>query len=117
MRWVAGDLSNLEGLGLEPGYSFVYDMGCIHGLPDGVRTKVAAGITALAGPDATLVLLAFKAARRLFLPRGMDEDEIRHLFADDWTLVEIQSWTGPAVPLPIRRAQPNLYRLTRADRS
>ncbi len=113
VQWIAGDVSNLGGLGLNPGYSFLYDMGCIHGLPDVARTGVVAGLTALATPGATLLLAAFKAGRRMFLPRGMDEAEITRIFGDAWRLVEVEQLVDPSMPLPIRRAQPCLYRLIR----
>src|SRR5947207_7270599 len=75
-RRVRGDVGQLGRLGLEPGYSLLYDFGCIHGLPNSARTGAAAGLTELAAPGATLLLLAFKAGRRMVLPRGMDKDDI-----------------------------------------
>jgi hypothetical protein len=44
VQWIAGDVSDLAGLGLEPGYTLLYDFGCIHGLPDGARASVLAGL-------------------------------------------------------------------------
>jgi len=59
------------------------------------------------------LLLAFKAARRLFLPRGMDEGELLSLLGDAWELQHVQSQASDDLPAPIRRAEPTLYRLTR----
>ena len=39
VQWVQGDVGELERLGLEPGYSLVYDFGCIQGLPDSAREE------------------------------------------------------------------------------
>src|SRR6266705_4272763 len=69
VQWVAGDVSSLAGLGLEPGYTLVYDFGCIQGLADSARQEAAAGIAHLAAPGATLLVAAFAPARRVLLTR------------------------------------------------
>jgi SAM-dependent methyltransferase len=43
VRWVRGDVGELGRLGLEPGYTLLYDFGCIQGLPDSARQGAAAG--------------------------------------------------------------------------
>lgn len=60
VQWIAGDVSDLAGLGLEPGFTLLYDFGCIHGLPDVARASALAGLTELAAPGATLLVVAFK---------------------------------------------------------
>ncbi len=40
VQWVVGDVG---GLGLEPGYTLVYDFGCIQELPGPARAGAAAG--------------------------------------------------------------------------
>jgi SAM-dependent methyltransferase len=113
VQWVAGDVSSLAGLGLEPGYTLVYDFGCIQGLADSARTGAAAGITHLAAPGATLLVVAFAPGRRVLLPRGMDEHDVIGLFGDSWELEQAESANDPTAPPPVRRARPALYRLTR----
>ena len=70
VQWVRADVEVLGRLGLEPGYSLVYDFGCIQGMPDSARQGAAAGLTQLFAPGARLLLVAFKAGRRITLPRG-----------------------------------------------
>ncbi len=113
VQWVVGDVSSLAGLGLEPGYTLVYDFGCIQGLADSARTGAAAGITHLAAPGATLLVAAFAPGRRVLLPRGMDEHDVIGLFGDSWELEQAESANDPTAPRPVRRARPALYRLTR----
>ena len=114
VQWITGDVSALGGLGLEPGYTLLYDFGCIQGLSDPAREGAAAGMTRLAAPGATLLLVAFApSSRRLLLPRGMGEDEVIGLLGDAWELAEAEQAAGPAAPPPVRRARPTLYRLTR----
>src|ERR1700730_19266904 len=76
VQWIAGDVSDLAGLGLEPGYTLLYDFGCIHGLPDGARASALTGLTELAAPAATLVLVAFRRGRRMIFPRCMDHEGV-----------------------------------------
>lgn len=112
VEWILGDVGKLGELGLEPGYSLVYDFGCVQGLPDTAREGAVAGMTKLAAPGATTVMLAFRARSRLFLPRGMDRDDLVRLFGDAWDLVSAEPVTDNLPPL-VRRAHPTLYRLTR----
>ena len=113
VEWVRGDVGELGALGLEPGYTLLYDFGCIHGLPDPARRGAAAGLAELAAPEATFVMLAFEAGRRLVLPRGMDREEIITLLGDDWELERAQSVVREEMPRPVRRANPTAYRFTR----
>jgi len=113
VRWVAGDVSDLTSLGLEPGYTLLYDFGCVHGLPDAARASALAALTKLAAPGATLLLLAFKCGRRLILPRGMDREQITGLLGDRWELMDVAAAADQSTPWPVRRAAPTLYRLTR----
>ncbi|MGH2896337.1 MAG: class I SAM-dependent methyltransferase [Solirubrobacteraceae bacterium] len=113
VQWVRGDVGRLGRLGLKPGYSLLYDFGCIHGLPDSARTGAAAGLTELATPGATLLLLAFKTGRRMVLPRGMDKDDIVDLLGNEWGLEHSQTIITEDMPPPLRRASPTLYRLAR----
>ena len=102
MRWLSW---------LEPGYSLLYDFGCIHGLSDSARRGAAAGLTELAAPGATLLMLAFKSGRRMVLPRGMDKEDILALLGDGWNLEQSQSVVTEDMPAPLRRADPTIYRL------
>ncbi len=113
VQWVRGDVGELGRLGLEPGYDLVYDFGCIQGLPDEARRGAAAGVNELAAPGARLLLVAFKAARRMVLPRGMDTDEVVGLLGPGWDLERAELIATEDMPPPVRRAEPVLYRLLR----
>lgn len=113
VRWVSGNVGELGRLGLEPGYSLIYDFGCIQGLSDSARRGAAAGLSALAAPGARLLFLAFKAGRRILLPRGMDREHLVDLLGDGWDLEHAESVVTDDLPPPVRRAEPTLYRLAR----
>jgi len=97
-----GDVTRLGDLGLEPGYSLVFDFGCYHGLKQEERARYAAGVTALAAPTATLLMMAFTRALPP-IPSGVSESELRERFGA-WDL----AWSRPSeesgTPAMIRAA-------------
>jgi SAM-dependent methyltransferase len=115
VQWVRGDVGQLSQLGLEPGYNLVYDFGCIQGLSDAGRRGAAGGVGQLSAPGASLVVLAFMAGRRFFLPAGLDEADVVDLFGVEWELQTSQAVPGDDLPAFARKAQPTVYRLSRRD--
>jgi SAM-dependent methyltransferase len=117
VHWIVGDVTKLGTLAAPPGYALIYDLGCIQGLPDEAAALAAGGITALAGEDATLLLVAFARGRRMILPRGMDRDHVEALFRPAWRLVgthDVLQLSDHKVPPPIRKARPTAYHLVKA---
>lgn len=110
VQWVQGDVANLAELGLEPGYTLIYDMGCLHGLPDAARQSAMRAIGDLAAPRAVLLIAAFKARRRPLLPRGMDQAEMVEALGLRWRLEDVRREPTDDMPAPVRRAAPKLYR-------
>ena len=113
VEWVKGDVGKLGQLGLEPGYTLLYDFGCMHGLPEEARRGAAAGFAELAAPGATLLVGAFKRGRRLLLPSGIDQDELVTLLGERWDLQEARPVDTGDMPRPVRKAEPTAYRFTR----
>jgi hypothetical protein len=70
-------------------------------------------MTELAAPGARLLFLAFKAGRRLLLPRGMDRPHVAALFGNGWQLKHAESVVTEDMPPPVRRAEPTLYWLAK----
>ncbi len=118
VRWIVGDVTRLGTLAAPLGYSLIYDLGCIQGLPDGVAALAASGITSLAAADATLLFFAFRRGRRLILPRGMDPHDVEALFGPAWRLVGTHDMVrlfDQKVPLPVRNARPTVYQLAKVQ--
>jgi SAM-dependent methyltransferase len=115
VEWVQGDVGRLGQLGLEPGYTLLYDFGCIQGLADAERQGAANGLTRLAAPGASLLMFAFKAGRHILLPRGMDQGEVVSLLGGGWELAQTISVKDDRMPGFVGRAGPTVYRLTRRD--
>lgn len=113
VEWLQGDVGRLDQLGLEPGYTLLYDFGCIQGLPDAARQGAANGLTRLAAPGASLFMFAFKAGRHILLPRGMHQRDVVELLGGGWDLAHALSVTDERMPGFVSRAGPTVYRLTR----
>ena len=117
VEWVQGDVGRLDRLELEPGYTLIYDFGCIQGLGDPSRQSAAAGVSRLAAPGASFLIFAFKAGRHILLPRGMDQADIVALLGPMWELEHTESMASDHMPAFVRRAKPTVYRLLRRDRT
>ena len=111
-RFVQGDVSALQAGEIGSGFRLVLDFGCFHGLTTEQQAAEARGASALAAPDATVLLLAFAPAKRGPLPRGASQAEVEAAFlgwhVDDRTRLDMS-----AAPRMVRGAEVQLYRLRR----
>src|SRR4051794_29064047 len=112
VRWLAADAGALDEAGLEPGFDLIHDRGCFHDLPDATREGYVRGVTALAAPDAVLLLMAMSPHRRVG-PQVQDGEVERRFTATGWTLVSREPDSGPAPPGPMKDAPRFWYRLER----
>jgi SAM-dependent methyltransferase len=110
--WILGDVARLGRLGLEPGFTLVFDRGCFHGLDDGQRAACAAAVSDLAAPGATLLMMAFAPNRVPVGPAGIEESEIVARFAG-WRLVSAQPDARRSGSGPLRNVPLTWYRLVR----
>jgi SAM-dependent methyltransferase len=113
VSWVAGDVTRLPTLGFGERFDLLFDRGCFHDLSAAAREGYVSGVSELAAPGATLLLLAFARRERGIGPSGADEPEIRRRFGADWELVSAQADSGPDPPGPMRRVPRVWYRLRR----
>ena len=98
-----GDVTRLGDLGLTPGYDLVFDFGCYHGLKSEQRDRYVEGVTALAAPGATLLMMAFTKALPP-IPSGVSESELRERFGPAWDLVRYGPSAETGTPAMIRAA-------------
>ncbi len=110
--WIKADVAELGALGLEPGFTLAFDRGCFHGLGDSERAAYAAGITALAAPGASLLMMAFGPNRVPAAPAGVEETEIVARFAG-WDLAATQPDSEGEIAGPLRNVPRHWYRLIR----
>jgi SAM-dependent methyltransferase len=109
-RYVIGDVSYLVGSGVGQDFDLFLDVGCFHTLTDAARLRVGAGVTTLAAPSATLLMLAGPRRRNPLLPRGADLDDITTAFPD-WTVLDAQAADVSGMSWMMQRINPTWYRL------
>ena len=78
-----GDVTRLEDLKLEPGYSLIFDFGCYHGLNGRQRDAYARGVNAVAAPGATYLVMGFTKAVPP-VPSGISEADLLLHFGAGW---------------------------------
>jgi len=82
MRLVHGDVTALREAGIGDGFRLVLDTGTFHGLADEQRAAMGREVSAVAAPDATVILDCFAPRRRGPLPRGASRDDVQRAFPD-----------------------------------
>jgi cyclopropane fatty-acyl-phospholipid synthase-like methyltransferase len=80
------DVTRLSSEGVGSNFGLIIDNGCLHGMSPEDRDAYAREVTALAAPDARLLLVEFVTGASYGVP-GIDPDEVKQLFAADWMLL------------------------------
>jgi len=106
------DVTALRVADVGEGFDLVLDFGTVHGLRPKQRIAAGREVSAVAAPDATLLMLAFTPGHRGPLPRGMSRSEIEATYRG-WTVVEELPQDLRGAPAVVRRARPSWYRLQR----
>jgi SAM-dependent methyltransferase len=115
VRWIKGDVTMLGALGLEPGFALLFDRGCYHGLNDGERVAYVRGVTALAAPGATLLMMSFARNKVRLGPDGADPGEVSAAFVPGWELASDATDSGPPPSGPLKDVPRRWYRLRRSE--
>ena len=114
MRLVRGDVTELRATGVGTGFRLVLDTGTFHGLTAAEREAMGREVSAVAAPDATVLLLAWVPRGRGPLPRGVSRSEIEAAFPG-WDVTDVGK-SGFEVPKPIEllmKPEERWYRLLR----
>ena len=109
--FVVGDVTKLSDAALGT-FDFFLDVGCFHGLGADERRAEASGVTDLARPGATLLLLAFQPTAMPLIPGGVGRTDIEDAFAG-WELLSVEPADTAGMPKPLRKTAPQWYRLRR----
>ena len=80
LRYLVGDVTRLEPAHLGR-FDFFLDIGCFQGLDAGQRLSQGAGVSALASPGATALMLSFGPGRWRWLVGGASQEEVEAAFA------------------------------------
>jgi SAM-dependent methyltransferase len=114
VTFVLGDVTDLESAGLGR-FDFFFDAGCIQGLSVEQRAAEGRGVTALANPGATLLILAFQPTRLGSVIGGVSRDGVEVAFPG-WQMLTVDPAATRGLGWPMNRTRPQWYRLQRGSR-
>jgi SAM-dependent methyltransferase len=86
VNFVRADVTRLSSEGIGSTFGLIVDNGCLHGMSPEDRDAYVREVTAVAAPDARLLLVEFITGGSYGVP-GIDPDEVKRRFAADWTLL------------------------------
>jgi hypothetical protein len=99
--------------GVGSGFRLVLDTGTFHGLTDAQREAMAEEVSAVAAPDATVILDCFAPRRRGPLPRGASRADVERTFSG-WEVTNIEAADTEPDPLAkLFKFDEHFYRLRR----
>jgi SAM-dependent methyltransferase len=113
LSYLVGDVTQLSSARLGT-FDFFLDIGCFQGLDAGQRLAQAKGVSALASPGATLLMLSFGPSRWRWLVEGASQQEVETAFAGLEMLASEPADTA-GLGWPMTRTAPRWYRLGRPD--
>ena len=93
LSYVVGDVTQLPPAHLGT-FDFFLDIGCFQGLDTGQRLSEGEGVSALANPGATVLLLSFGPSRWRWLVEGASQQEVQTAFAG-WEMLAVEAGATP----------------------
>jgi SAM-dependent methyltransferase len=111
LSYVVGDVTRLPPARLGT-FGFFLDIGCFQGLDAGQRLSQGAGVSALANPGATVLLLSFGPSRWRPLVGGASREEVQTAFAG-WEMLAAEAADTAGLGWPMNKTAPQWYRLRR----
>lgn len=109
--YVVGDVTDLPSAGLGT-FGFFLDIGCFQGLDAGGRLAEGRGVSALANPGATLLMLAFGPSRMRSFVGGVSQAEVETAFPE-WEMLAVEPADTAGLGWPMNKTAPQWYRLRR----
>jgi len=107
--FVVGDVTSLESADLGT-FDFFLDVGCFQGLNSGRRLGEGRGVSALANPGATLLMLAFQPTVVRSLAGGVSRAEVEAAFPG-WEMLSVDPAQSTGLGWPLNKTAPQWYRL------
>lgn len=113
VQLVRNDVTSLDATRVGSGYDLLLDSGTFHDFSSQQRAAMGRSVTAVAAPDATLLLLVWPRRRRPLI-RGANREDVEVAFPE-WTITDIvpSHFELPAILEPILRPDEHWYRLQR----
>src|SRR5881296_3286946 len=87
-----GDVTRLDELNVGDGYSLVFDLGCLHAIPQSRRDEYVAGVNKRTLPGADYLIWGFYAKLNPVTNARISREEVEQRFGASWELV--RAWGG-----------------------
>jgi SAM-dependent methyltransferase len=113
VRFVEGDVAELRAAGVGSGFRFVLDFECFNHLPEVQRKAVGREVSAVAAPDATILMLVWARGRRWPLAPGASRDDIEAAFPAWKVIAEDDYAARSTLPGWLKNVDMSFYRLNR----
>ena len=110
-EFVVGDVTGLAADDLGT-FGFFLDIGCFQGLDPEQRLAAGRGVSTLADPGATLLMLAFGPTPLGSLVGGVSRADVEAAFPS-WEMVSVDAAETTGLGWPMSRTSPQWYRLRR----
>jgi SAM-dependent methyltransferase len=111
LSYVVGDVTRLPAALLGT-FDFFLDIGCFQGLDARQRLAQGQGVSELANPGATVLLLSFGPGRWRSLVGGASRQEVQTAFAS-WEMLAAEPADTTGLGWPMNKTAPQWYRLRR----
>lgn len=113
-QFVEGDVTALRAAGVGSDFRFVLDFECCNHFNDVQRLAFGREVTAVAAPDATMLMLVWAPARRWPLAPGASRSQIEGAF-QGWTVIGEDTYAARStLPSWLKNVDMHFYRLGRA---
>ncbi len=109
--FVVGDVTDLAPADLGM-FDFFFDVGCFQGLSSEQRLAEGRGVSALANPGATLLMLAFQPTGMRSLAGGVSQADVEAAFPG-WEMLSVEPADTEGLGWPMNKTSPQWYRLRR----
>ena len=86
VNFAHADVTRLSNEGVGADFDLIVDNGCLHGMSGEDRDAYVREVTAVAAPDARLLLVEFVPGGAFGVP-GIDPAEVERRFSTGWTLL------------------------------
>jgi SAM-dependent methyltransferase len=117
VRLVQADVTAMRAAGVGTGFRLVLDTGTFHGLDAAQRERMGREVTAVAAPDATVLLLVWPRRRRPLI-RGADRGDVEAAFPG-WHVTDVapSHFRLPTILDAVMKPDEQWYRLRRAHQT
>jgi SAM-dependent methyltransferase len=109
--FVVGDVTDLAPADLGT-FDFFFDVGCFQGLSSEQRLAEGRGVSALAYPGATLLMLAFQPTSMRSIVGGVSRADVEAAFPG-WEMLSVEPADTTGLGWPLTKTAPQWYRLRR----